>query len=138
VQDDQIIDFPSVEPNLFYPEEKTIPFVHYFGKGERIYNNTQNINLPSSSFHIEQNRPVNRTALAKILNHAMILFVFDKETAIRQEALLAGCHVIYLYDHDKWEIFRDPNANKLIQNDIKDQALAHQFVQTCNRFFGEN
>jgi hypothetical protein len=97
VRDDQLFDFPSVERDLFKPLKKTIPYCHYFGKGERTQNNTQNIHLPIASLHIEQNRPATRQGLANILNHTAILFTFDNETALRQEAILAGCMVIYLH-----------------------------------------
>jgi hypothetical protein len=137
ILDDQIFEFPSIEPDLFHPEEKTIESCYYLGKGERCNYNVENIHLPSTSFKIEQTRPFTRKGLAKILNHTKILYCFDNMTLLRQEAILSGCDVIELYDHDKQKVFHEPNTTMFLQDNIKDQQYAHQFISICNRFFGE-
>lgn len=136
--DINIITIPTIEPNLFKPMEKTIESAHYFGKGKRFYNNTENIHLPKDSFEIEPMRPSSRKGLANILNHTKDLYLFDPETAMAREGQLAGCRVFYLFDLTKIKELKDEIKSDPIQDITKDIQIAKQVVIVCNHFFGEN
>lgn len=128
---DDILTLSSIEPGLFFPEEKTITNVCYIGKGQAGY---PSVHLPPDCIKITHSWPSTREGTAELLRKTENLYCFDNHSAITYEAALCGCHV-YLLNKLKKTVYSINQNEPSLSDENRDLIDTDKFAKKAIRFF---
>ena len=126
---ENIVYIPCVEPDLFYPEEKTIEAVLFTGK----------LNCPDRP--AEPMLEISKTSMtradfAATLRKTKRLYSLDHHTIVFIEAALCGCLTWKVTDAGRgFEEVKVTNPQQYVMNPERDVALARKFADIALAFF---
>jgi len=125
---ENVVTIPTIEPGLFYPEEKTIEAVLYTGK--------QTVTArPAIDGMVEISKASHsRQDAAALLRKARNLYSMDHHTIMLEEALLCGCRP-WLVHQDGSVAAVERDLTGKVMDPERDAALARKFVAIVEAFF---
>lgn len=127
---ENIVELPTIEPGLFYPEEKTSEALLYTGK--------QTVTTRPEGDFIEISKwNMSRAECASLLRRSKNLYTMDHHTIMIAEAALCRCDPWLV--NENGTVIRITTAPSDFQGCImdphRDAALARKFVQIATDFF---
>lgn len=125
---ENIIMLPTLNKDLFYPEEKTVESVLYIGKNhcsER----------PVGDMPVITRENMSRDKCIALLRRTKKLYTLDWHSAIATEADLCGCEVYLVKPGQVFEQFHCPDSERYVRNHERDLETVRKFASIALDFF---
>lgn len=123
-----IVYLPTIEPGLFYPEEKTIEAVCYIGKQHGL--------VPPDLGCVQISKgTVSRQGFAAALRACRNFYSLDHHTIAYTEAALCGCECFQIEADSKITPVVIENPGQHVMNFERDAAVARRFHEIVTTFF---
>lgn len=125
---ENIVCLPTIEPGLFYPEEKTVEVVLFTGK--------QTVNArPAGDFIEVSKASMSRKDFAALLRKTKNLYSQDHHTIVFVEAELCGCRSWRIDSATEFQRMVTIFPERGIMDIHRDAPLARKFVEIAKGFF---
>ena len=125
-----IITLPSLDPTWLFPEPKTVPAIHFKGKGAPL----------NGSFGVPIEGVTGCDYFSRMKTMAMLrsaehFYTSDKNTIMCVEAALCGCRVFLVDGDSVQEWFPPLPLETYTMRPVWDITLARRFARNVQKFF---